>query len=98
MGLISSPAKIVGLFLDTYENSQLQNGLKFVLLAQWFMQAKCLWMEEKATFDSIQYCQKSRESFLYVWSCVMRANGSIWGGELPPQQVQSTAEHVTFSN
>lgn len=34
MGLISSPAKIVRLFLDTYENSQLQNGLKFMLLAQ----------------------------------------------------------------
>lgn len=28
MGLISSPAKIVELFLDTYENSELDNGLE----------------------------------------------------------------------
>lgn len=28
MGLISSPAKILGLFIDTYENSELQNGLE----------------------------------------------------------------------
>lgn len=28
MALISSPAKIVGLFLDTYENSELQKGLE----------------------------------------------------------------------
>ena len=28
MALISPPAKIVGLFLDTYENSELDNGLE----------------------------------------------------------------------
>lgn len=70
MGLIFSPAKIVGLFLDLYKNGELQNGLEsHIACPVVFCKLNSSRWNRKQV--SIKCTILKSSAPLCVWSCVV---------------------------